>query len=188
MPVYNNLIRRATRPGYFRAAFTCPPRDNRHLFLAGSETRENYADRIYATVSELACQGYRHFLCAGIPGFDMLAAECIVELREDDPGIILEMVSSSDTVGQHWSRNHQRRREMLFEEADIITVTGHAYHRFSNFYLFRYLSDNADLMVSSGEEGSPDLLLAMARQNGIMTIRIPFDVPDRQLRISAAIS
>ena len=187
MPVYENLIRRPVNPGYFRVAFTCPPRDNRRL-CSSSPFLEEYRERLSSTISELACQGYRHFLCAGLPGIDMLAAECVVQLREEDPGILLEMVSSSDTVGRNWSRIHQRRREMLFEEADIVTVTGHVYHRFSNFYLFRYLADNADLMVASGEEKTPDLLLALARQNEIMTVRVPIDLPEPQERIRAAIS
>ena len=125
--------------------------------------------RLYNTIETLIEQGYKHFLSGGALGMDMFAAEAVLELKHKYPDIVLEMVSPFDAQAAKWAPQYQRRHDWLFEEADIVTATGHEYTKSAMFARNRYLVDNADVLLAAydGQPGGTQMTIQYAKQTGI---------------------
>ena len=76
------------------------------------------ADALRRTVGELYARGFRNFLSGMAVGFDLAAAEAVLELRERVPGVRLvaavpfrgqEMRFSPADKPRSWSRRHRSR-------------------------------------------------------------------------------
>ena len=85
--------------------------------------------RLRATIEDLIGKGYAHFISGGAMGMDMFAAEAVLELREEYPWIMLEMVSPFDGQADRWEPEYQARHARLFDEADMVTAISHQYTR-----------------------------------------------------------
>ena len=85
------------------------------------------------------------------------------------PDIVLEMVSPFDAQAAKWAPQYQRRHDWLFEEADIVTATGHEYTKSAMFARNRYLVDNADVLLAAydGQPGGTQMTIQYAKQTGI---------------------
>lgn len=174
-----NAVRRKTKPGYKRCAFT-GYRPSKMPFGYDEEDRRCVAfkARLYRVIEEMIGEGCAHFLSGGAMGMDMYAAEAVVSLREKYPWVLLEMVSPFDGQADRWTPELRERRERLFRVADIVTVISHPYTKTCLFRRNRYLVDNADVMLAAydGQPGGTAMTLEYARE---------CDVPVRCLRPDA---
>ncbi len=129
----------------------------------------DFKKRLRDTIESLIWQGYQHFISGGALGMDMYAAEAVLELKKEYPDILLEMVSPFDEQATKWAREYQRRHDALFEQADIVTATGHTYTKSCMFVRNRYLVDNADLLLAAydGQPGGTEMTIRYARKMGI---------------------
>jgi len=105
---------------------------------------------------------------------DMFAAEAVVELREQFPEIILEMVSPFDSQAAKWSPELRARHDRLFEIADVVTATGHEYTKGALFTRNRYLVTNADIILAAfdGQPGGTAMTCDLARRYDVPVIKI----------------
>ena len=105
---------------------------------------------------------------------DMFAAEAVVELREEFPEMILEMVSPFDAQAEKWPPELRVRHDRLFELADITTATGHEYTKGAMFTRNRYLVTNADVLLAAydGQPGGTAMTCDLARKNNVKVIEI----------------
>ena len=131
--------------------------------------------RLHAALARLLREGYTHFLSGGALGMDMWAAEEVLRLRGERPGLLLEMVSPFDAQAARWPEDLRARHDRLFEAADIVTATG---HRFSPSCLSRrnrYLAANADLLLAAyaGLPGGTRETIALARELGVPVRFLP---------------
>ena len=108
-------------------------------------------------------------------GMDMFAAETVLELKKEYPEILLEMVSPFDEQAAKWAPEYQKRHDVLFGQADIVTATGHQYTKSCMFARNRYLVDNADMLLAAydGQPGGTEMTIRYARQMGIQVCTIP---------------
>lgn len=138
-------------------------------FDESDERCVDFKTRLYNTIETLIEQGYKHFLSGGALGMDMFAAEAVLELKHKYPDIVLEMVSPFDAQAAKWPPQYQCRHDWLFEEADIVTATGHEYTKSSMFARNRYLVDNADVLLAAydGQPGGTQMTVKYAAQMGI---------------------
>ena len=95
---------------------------------------------------------------------DMYAAEAVLDLKKQYPEIMLEMVSPFDTQAAKWAPEYRQRHDALFDKADIVTATGHAYSKSSIFARNRYLVDNADMLLAAydGQPGGTEMTIRYA--------------------------
>ena len=102
-------------------------------------------------------------------GMDMFAAETVLELKKEYPEILLEMVSPFDEQAAKWAPEYQKRHDVLFGQADIVTATGHQYTKSCMFARNRYLVDNADMLLAAydGQPGGTEMTIRYAKQMGI---------------------
>jgi len=170
-----NTVRRHSPPGAYRCAFTGYRPQKMPFGFDESDPRcIDFKNRLKNTIHALYDMGYKHFLSGGAMGMDMYAAEAVVELREQYPEIILEMVSPYDTQAAKWSPELRERHDRLFEVADIVTATRHEYSKGALFIRNHYLVTNADVVLAAydGQPGGTAMTCDLARKNHIKVIEI----------------
>lgn len=170
-----NTVRRHSQPGSRRCAFTgYRPQKMPFGFDEADPRCIDFKKRVKDTIQALYDMGYKHFISGGALGMDMFAAEAVVELREEYPEIILEMVSPFDAQAAKWSPELQARHDRLFEVADITTATGHEYTKGAMFRRNQYLVINADLLLAAydGKEGGTAMTVDYAHRMGVKVVCI----------------
>ncbi len=78
-------------------------------------------------VDALIKRGYRDFVCGGALGFDMLAAETIIEKKKTYEGICLSMVLPCRNQHQKWRAADKLKYESILKQADYITYVCESY-------------------------------------------------------------
>ena len=168
--VINNVVRRPAAPRSKRVSFTgYRPQKMPFGFDENDPRCIDFKKRLRDTIESFILQGYTHFISGGALGMDIYAAETVLELKKGYPEIILEMVSPFDEQAAKWAPEYQRRHDQLFDQADMVTVTGHQYTKSSMFVRNRYLVDNADILLAAydGQPGGTQMTVKYARQMGI---------------------
>lgn len=170
-----NVVRRASPPNARRCAFTgYRPQKMPFGFDETDPRCIDFKKRIRATIQTLYDMGYRHFISGGALGMDIFAAEAVVELRKQHPEVILEMVSPFDAQASKWPEEYRARHDLLFELADITTVTSHVYTKSAMFIRNRYLVSNADLLLAAydGQPGGTAMTCELARRYNVPIMQI----------------
>lgn len=171
-----NCVRRQSRPGYKRCAFTgYRPQKMPWGFNEDAPECHAFRQRLKEQIEQLIGEGYAHFFSGGAMGMDTWAAEAVLELKEEYPWILLEMVSPFDGQAEKWDVQYHRRHDRLFDQADITTATGHVYSKGCMFRRNHYLVDNADLVLAAydGQPGGTAMTVEYARKTGIPVQCIP---------------
>lgn len=165
-----NVVRRAPATRSRRVAFTgYRPQKMPFGFDETDERCIDFKRRLYDTIETLIDQGYKHFISGGALGMDMFAAEAVLQLKAKHPEITLEMVSPFDAQAEKWAPQYQRRHDLLFSQADMVTATGHEYTKSAMFTRNRYLVNNADVLLAAydGQPGGTQMTVQYAKQMGI---------------------
>ena len=168
--VIKNVVRRPAAPRSKRVSFTgYRPQKMPFGFDDNDPRCIDFKKRLRDTIESFIWQGYTHFISGGALGMDTYAAETVLELKKEYPEIILEMVSPFDEQAAKWTPEYQRRHDQLFDQADMVTATGHQYTKSSMFVRNRYLVDNADILLAAydGQPGGTQMTVKYARQMGI---------------------
>lgn len=84
--------------------------------------------RLKAAVSLAYSQGNRRFLCGMAMGFDSLAAEIVLSLKEDLPEIRLVAVVPFSGQACRWSSIERKRYHQLMRQADEVVVLSVNYY------------------------------------------------------------
>ena len=106
------------------------------------------ADALRRTVGELYARGFRTFLSGMAVGFDLAAAEAVLELRERVPGV--RLVAAVPFRGQEmrFSPADRERFRRVLAEADSVEVLAPAYHRGCYAVRNDFLVYNARVLVA----------------------------------------
>lgn len=171
----DNIIRRHVPINSKRCAFTgYRPQKMPWGFDESDPRCIEFKARLKNTILMLIDQGYTHFLSGGAMGMDIFAAEIVCSLRTDNPNLYLEMVSPFDGQTAKWSDEYRARHDTLFEQADVVTATGHAYTKSCMFMRNRYLVDNADLLLAAfdGQAGGTAMTIDYAKRNRVPVVCI----------------
>lgn len=90
---------------------------------------EDLAQRLRAAVEDAIRRGYRYLGAGGALGFDTLAAQTVLELKEIYPHIRLILVLPCLSQAERWSREQQQTYEAIKAQADKVVYTSQGYHR-----------------------------------------------------------
>ncbi len=74
------------------------------------------------TVGELLEEGVRRFVTGGALGFDTLAAETVLHLKESFPDLLLTVIAPHRNQSRSWCREDRLRYESIRERADEFLV------------------------------------------------------------------
>lgn len=131
--------------------------------------------RLREALEYLIGQGYTDFLSGGALGFDQMAAEIVLSLREKYPWVRLVMVIPFDGQADKWSREQRGRWLEIIEASDRVIRISHAYDKGVFFRRNHYLVENANLLLAAydGQPGGTAGTVAYAKRHGVRVVRIP---------------
>ena len=99
-------------------------------------------------------QGFKHFICGGAWGFDMLAAESVLKLRDDGQAITLEIIIPCREQTHGWPNKTKVRYDEILEKADKITMNDVPYSAEAMHERNRQMVEKSKLVIAYYKEGA----------------------------------
>lgn len=103
--------------------------------------------RVRDTVIKAIRNGYCYFGVGGSWGFDMLAAQTVLELKNEYSKIYLILVLPCRTQIKYWNDNNKREYERILKSADKIVWISDKYTSDCMFKRNRHLVDYSSLCI-----------------------------------------
>ena len=107
--------------------------------------------RLTELIGELIRDGYRTFLSGGARGFDALAAETVLQMKEKYPGIALNIILPFECPYEHeggWTDAEIASHKSQLDRADSTVILQSGYKRGCYYLRDRYLVNNATLCIA----------------------------------------
>lgn len=123
---------------------------------------------LYDGLEELIREGYDVFCCGMAEGFDLLALECLVSLRQKYR-IFIEACIPYEGQENSFSREQRARYQELLGWCDARTVLSKTYHGGCYLARNRYMVDKADLVLAYcvKDTGGTAYTVNYARSKGV---------------------
>lgn len=134
--------------------------------------------RLREALEYLIGRGYVNFLSGAARGFDTIAAEIIISLREVYPWIRLTVVLPCADQAARWNVDDRERWENIVHNSDHVETLVPVFDKGCMFRRNRYLVDNADLVLAAyhkGSTGGTAMTVEYARKQGVMVRRLSFE-------------
>ena len=167
---YNDHVR--SKEGDFMKAHTCCITGHRN-------TRKDEEGMIRAKIREqillLLQQGISTFMVGGAVGFDMLAGEVLLDLREKE-GKELRLVSVLPYLAwrEKWIEEDKDREDRILEKSDEILVSANEYSRHSYLDRDRRMVDSSAVCIAycARKTGGTAYTVRYALKNGLQVINL----------------
>lgn len=118
-----------------------------HRFLPfGSQ--EYLKEQIRNVIIECYSEGIHNYFCGMAIGFDMLAAEAVLEMKTQLHDIALSAVVPYRNQNERFSPSAQRRYTTILNKADNVIVLNEEYHTRCFFERNDYMVDRASLLIA----------------------------------------
>lgn len=105
-------------------------------------------ERLTEVLTSLIEEGITDFLAGGAIGFDMLAEEVVLSLREKYPHIRLHIIVPCSNQPLKWSSDNVRKYEDINSKADEVKLMSQGYYRGCMQVRNRYMVDNSSVCVA----------------------------------------
>lgn len=130
--------------------------------------------KLEKTVRGLIAEGYRYFGAGGALGFDTMAADVILRLRNEFPDIKLILVLPCKTQAARWSEKDREIYEKQKAAADKVVYVAEAYYNGCMLVRNRRLVDNSSVCVAylTHAGGGTAYTVSYAKQSGVPVISI----------------
>lgn len=113
-----------------------------HRDLPGD--REALRAALRSHITALAADGFTDFLSGGAMGFDLLAAEAVLDLRPILPDIRLLLILPCEGQDRAYPAEDKARYRSVMEQADLVRYTAHTYYKGCMLARDRVLAEAAD--------------------------------------------
>lgn len=113
-----------------------------------SEPREEVLKKLEKTITELIEEGYRTFLCGGAIGFDTLAAETVLKLKEQNSQI--QMIMCIPCLNQDLKFNAAQKQSYALHKsrADRIFCISKDYSREAMLDRNKFMVNSSDAVIT----------------------------------------
>lgn len=133
--------------------------------------------RVAKAAGELIRKGCRYFDAGGARGFDALASEVILKLREQDPRIHLILVLPFDNQYRHegnWGTAEIEQYHRLRAQASKVVLLAPAYHPGLYYQRNRHLVDHSSVCVAymTRENSGTGCTVSYARSKGLQVVNL----------------
>lgn len=131
-------------------------------------------NKLKNTIIEYIEKGYCYFGAGGALGFDTLAAQTVLKLKETYPQIKLILVLPCLTQTRGWKEADVKEYERIKSLADKVVYTSQEYTRGCMFKRNRHLVDFSSLCIAylTKDEGGTAYTVKYAKQNGLNIINL----------------
>jgi len=113
-----------------------------HRQISQSEVN-NIKEKLKQTILGLYGLGVVYFGSGGALGFDTLAAQCVLELKQIYPRLKLIMVLPCKEQAYRWSNNDKAVYSIILRHADKTTYTSEHYSQYCMHVRNRHLVDSS---------------------------------------------
>lgn len=123
-----------------------PPR----LPMNGIETTPEIAalkTSIRSAIIEAYDEGFRFFMSGMAEGFDLFAAETVIELRKELPGIGLAAILPYADAAKHHPAPIVKRMESVLQKADLVIAMENEYVNGCEHKRNIYMADNSTRII-----------------------------------------
>ena len=143
--------------------------------LIPPQVQKPLADRLEALLVQLIESGHARFCAGGALGFDTLAAQTVLRLKECYPHIRLILVLPCRTQSHNWSAANRAVYDHILCRADEIVYTSDEYTNWCMQKRDRYLVDHSDICVCylTKTTGGTAYTVDYARKKGLSVINLP---------------
>ena len=118
---------------------------HRHISEAEEASLKPVMDQ---TLRQAYQEGYRCFLCGCALGFDLLAAEQTLLLREAFPDVKLFLAIPCATQTKGWPERYRMQYQMIREKADSEAVLSPFYYQGCMMTRNRFMADRSSLCIA----------------------------------------
>ncbi len=131
--------------------------------------KEALTKQLYTAVRSLIEKGYTDFCSGGALGFDQLAAQAVIHLKEEFPHIRLCMVLPCKNQDKHWTSLQKEAYRQLVVAADEIVYTSEDYYNGCMQKRNRFLVDSASYLLAYLEQnrGGTKYTVNYAEKSGV---------------------
>lgn len=119
-------------------------------------------------------QGYHYFGCGGALGFDTLAAQTVLRLREIYPEIRLILVLPCRNQTRGWKQDDVAEYDRIMKAADKVTYTSEQYYSGCMHKRNRHLVDYSSLCICylTEQSGGTAYTVNYAQSQGLKIINV----------------
>ena len=130
--------------------------------------------KLEKTIEKMIKIGYKEFAAGGALGFDTIAAETVLKLKESYPDIKLHLILPCPEQSKGWNMSDTAIYEQIKQFADTVTYTSDSYTKGCMFKRNRYLVDISSVCVSYLRKltGGTAYTVKYAMKKGIQIIAI----------------
>lgn len=93
-------------------------------------------------------KGYNHFICGGAVGFDTIAAETVLCLKNKFSHITLEIAIPCLNQTKKWNNEQKGKYEDILKQADKTTLISQVYNPYCMQLRNKYMVDNSTLIIA----------------------------------------
>lgn len=130
--------------------------------------------RLEKVIEESIQAGYLYFGAGGALGFDTLAAQTVLKLRNRYPKIKLILVLPCKTQASGWKTADVAEYDRIISSADKVVYTSETYFNGCMHRRNRHLVDHSSLCICylTENKGGTYYTVNYARENGIRIVNI----------------
>ena len=128
------------------------------------------------TIEILIGRGYDTFVSGGALGFDMLAAETVLRLKNKYPHVRLVMALPCRNQQAKWKLAEQQRYNSILERADDCIFLSDGYYRGCMHVRNRYMVNNSSICIAylTREDGGTAYTVRYAEECGVDTANLAY--------------
>ncbi len=138
------------------------------------EEQKEITGRLERVILELYRRGTRYYKAGGALGFDTLAAQTVIRLRESCPGMKLILILPCLTQTRGWRPEDAAEYERVKSQADEVIYTGQKYTPGCMHRRNRRLVDGSGICVCylTGSSGGTAYTVNYAKTQGLEIVNI----------------
>lgn len=125
-------------------ASVCSFSGHRQIYTMHAKSLPNILSE---TVDTLITSGVSRFCSGGAMGFDLLAAELVLDKKKNGADISLSMILPCHNQADRWPVAIQRRYNEVIQKADEVVYIADKYNQFCMHLRNRRLVDEADILL-----------------------------------------
>ena len=132
------------------------------------------SERLKSVLVDIIANGYRRFIAGGALGFDTLAAQTVLGLKEEHPDIELHLALPYPDQAKSWSEADVAEYERIKSAAGSVVYVSDHYFRGCMQKRNRYLVDQSSLCICylTSQTGGTAYTVKYAEKSGITVLNV----------------
>ena len=126
---------------------------HRKLGMPERELEKKTADLIWKAIQK----GYTHFISGAAVGYDLIAAEQVIMIRDIGVGLLkpitLEIAIPCENQTKNWSAKQKRHYQLVLDNADVISEAKMPYSSKAMMNRNKFMVSKSALVIAYYEQG-----------------------------------